>query len=92
MRCPARFIAASALAAVSLVPLSVASRAAGAQTSLPSALGSFLSEEAHATPSERETLLAGNPLIKLLDADPSQEIAGLGAVWVNAAPSCTSSR
>ena len=51
MRCPARFIAATALAAVSLVPLSVASRADGAQPSLPSALASFLAEEAHATPS-----------------------------------------
>jgi hypothetical protein len=29
-------------------------------------------------------LLADNPLIKLLDADPSTEIAVLGAVWVNA--------
>jgi hypothetical protein len=31
-------------------------------------------------------LLAGNPLVTLLDADPSKEIAVLGAVWVNAAP------
>jgi hypothetical protein len=86
MRCPARFIAATALAAASLVPLSVASKAAGAQSSLPSALASFLTEEAHATPSEREVLLAGSPLVKLLDADPSKEIAVLGAVWVNALP------
>ena len=92
MRCPARFMAATALAAVSLVPLSVASRAAGAQPSLPSALASFLTEEAHATPSEREALLAGNPLVKLLDADPSKEIAVLGAVWVNAPPGRPSSR
>jgi hypothetical protein len=79
MRCPARFIAPSALAAASLVPLSAASRAAGAQPSLPSALGSFLTEEAHATSFEREALLAGNPLVKLLDADPGKEIAVLGA-------------
>jgi hypothetical protein len=58
----------------------VASWAAGAQPSLPSALASFLAEEAHATPAEREALLAGNPLVTLLDADPSQEIAVLGAV------------
>ena len=85
MRCPARFTAATALAAVSLVLLSAASRTSSAQqSSLPSALASFLTEEAHATPSEREALLAGNPLIKLLDAEPSTEIAVLGAVWVNA--------
>jgi hypothetical protein len=69
---------------VALLPLSAVSRAAGAQFSLPSVLGSFLVEEAHATSSERDALLAGNPLVKLLDADPSTEIAVLGAVWVNA--------
>jgi hypothetical protein len=47
-------------------------------------LASFLTEEAHATPSEREALLAGSPLVKLLDADPSKEIAVLGAIRVNA--------
>jgi hypothetical protein len=64
--------------------LIVAARVAGAQQSLPPALASFLTEEAHATVSDRETLLAGNPLVKLLDADPSKEIAVLGAIWVNA--------
>jgi hypothetical protein len=64
MTCPARFIAASALAAMSLVPFPVASRAAGAQSSLPSALASFLTEEAHAIPSEREALLVGNPVAR----------------------------
>ena len=80
MRSTATFVAATALAAVSLVPLR------GAQSSLPPALASFLSEEARATTSERETLLGGNPLVKLLDADPAQEIAVLGAIWVNASP------
>ena len=84
MRCSTRFIAATAVAAVSLLPLIVAARAGGAQPSLPPALTSFLTEEAHATVSDRETLLAGNPLVKLLDADPSTEIAVLGAIWVNA--------
>jgi hypothetical protein len=86
MRCPARLRAAIALAAVSLVPSPVASRVDGAQPSLPARLASFLTEEAHATPQDRQTLLAGNPLIKLLDGDPSKEIAVFGAVWVNAPP------
>jgi hypothetical protein len=51
---------------------------------LPPRLTSFLKEEAQATPVERSALLAGDPLIKLLDADPSKEIAVLGAIWVNA--------
>jgi hypothetical protein len=84
MRCPARFIGATALAAAALVLWSVAAAMAGAQPSLPAALASFLTEEAHATLSDRETLMAGNPLVKLLDADASKEIAVLGAVWVNA--------
>jgi hypothetical protein len=84
MRCSTRFIAATAVAPVSLAPLTVAARAASAQQSLPPALASFLAEEAHATSSDREALVAGNPLVKLLDADPSKEIAVLGAIWVNA--------
>ena len=80
MRSTATFVAATALAAVSLA------RLGGAQSSLPPALASFLSEEARATTSERETLLGGNPLVKLLDADPAKEIAVLGAIWVNASP------
>jgi hypothetical protein len=86
MRRRARFLAAAALAAAPFVVSSVASTMAGAPPSLPSALASFLTEEAHATPSEREALLAGHPLVKLLDADPSKEIAVLGAAWVNAPP------
>jgi len=78
------FIAAAVVAAVSLLPLTVAARAGGAQQSLPPALASFLAEEAHATVSDRETLLAGNPLVRLLEADPSKEIAVFGAIWVNA--------
>lgn len=83
MRCPARFVAAIAPAAVLLLAMPEAS-AGGAQPVLPSALASFLTGEAHATPAEREALLAGNPLVKFVDADPSKEIAVLGAVWVNA--------
>jgi hypothetical protein len=79
-------MAAVALAAPALVLSPEAPAMAGAPPSLPPALASFLTEEARATPSERDALLAGNPLIKLLDADPSKEIAVLGAVWVNAPP------
>jgi len=84
VRRPARVIAATALAAGLLVPAPVASTADGAQRSFPPTLASFLTEEAHATPLEREALLAGTPLVKSLDADPAKEMAVLGAVWVNA--------
>ena len=83
MRCSVKLAAAAAWAATALVPS--ASRVDGAQGSLPPALASFLTDEAHATAGERDALLAGKPLVKLLDADPSKEIAVLGAIWVNAA-------
>jgi hypothetical protein len=78
-------VAASALAAVALLPLPGASAAAGAaQPVLPPALDSFLAEEAHATRADREVLLAGAPLVTLLDADPAKEVGVFGAIWVNA--------
>jgi hypothetical protein len=58
--------------------------AGGAQPSLPSPLDSFLAEEVHASAADREALLAGNPVVKLLDADPAKEVAVFGAIWVNA--------
>jgi hypothetical protein len=69
---------------VSLLPLRGASAAGGAQSALPSALDSFLADEAHATRADREALLAGTPLVTLLDADPAKELAVFGAIWVNA--------
>ena len=84
MRCPARVVAAITLAAVSHLPMAGASAAGGAQPGLPQALDSFLAAEAHASPADREALLAGSPLVKLLDADPATEVAVFGAIWVNA--------
>jgi hypothetical protein len=83
MRWPSSFTAATTLVAVSLALLPVASRA-NAQSPFPPALASFLTQEAHITQPDREALLAGNPLVKLLDADPSKEMAVLGVVWVSA--------
>ncbi len=84
MRCPTRFVSAIALAGLSLLRMSGASAAGVTPSALPPALESFLAEEAHATGPDREALLAGNPLVKLLDADPGREVAVFGAIWVNA--------
>jgi hypothetical protein len=78
------FRSLAAVAAVSLLPLTLREGAVAAQQSLPPVLASFLASEAQATPAEREALMADQPLIKLLDADPAREIAVLGAVWVQA--------
>jgi hypothetical protein len=51
---------------------------------LPPALESFLIDEARVTASDRRVLLGGQPVVKLLDAEPDREVAVLGAVWVQA--------
>jgi hypothetical protein len=69
---------------MSLLPWRGTPAVAGAQSALPAALDSFLTAEAHATRADREALLTGSPLVKLLDADPAKEVAVFGAIWVNA--------
>lgn len=83
MRTPARFVMPIGLAALSVALLRGAAIVDGT-LSLPSPLESFLMAEAHATASDRDSLLTGNPLVKLLDADPSEEVAVFGAIWINA--------
>jgi hypothetical protein len=78
--------AAFGLTVVLLASLPGGTTAVGAQSSLPPALASFLTDEARASPSDRAALLAGTPLVMLLGADPSTEVAVLGVVWVNASP------
>jgi hypothetical protein len=75
---------AVALLAVSLEPVSGRSSAGRGQASLPAALDTFLTDEAHGSAADRAALLAGEPVVKLLDADPSREVAVFGTVWVNA--------
>ena len=77
-------VAPVALAALSFAPARGAAVADGPQSPLPSPLESFLTQEAHGAASDRDTLMAGNPVVKLLDADPAQEVAVFGAVWINA--------
>lgn len=57
---------------------------AGEVSSLPPALERFLASSVKPSRSEREHLLAGEPVTKLLDSDQTREIAVFGAVWINA--------
>jgi len=72
--------------AMSVGPSLRASSAHSDQAPLPAALASFLTDEAHGSASDRDLLLAGEPVVKLLDADPDREVAVFGAVWVDAPP------
>src|SRR3954452_22069737 len=52
--------------------------------SLPERLDSYIKKGAQLTSAEQTQLLAGQPVTRMLDADPSHEVAVLGAVWVAA--------
>jgi hypothetical protein len=53
----------------------------------PSLLNTYISTHVRLTPAERTALVSGSPVTRLLDADPSKEVAVFGAVWVEAPPS-----
>jgi hypothetical protein len=52
----------------------------------PRGLDTYLTSSVRLTPAERQSLLAGAPVTKILDADPSHEVAVFGAVWIKASP------
>ncbi len=80
----ARPAIAVALLVMSLDPPPGRSTAGSGQPPLPAVLNSFLMHEARGSETDRGALLAGKPVIGLLDADPASEVAVFGAVWVNA--------
>ena len=53
-------------------------------TELPARFERLLTSVVRPTAAERKLLLDGAPLTKLLDADPSKEVAVFGAIWINA--------
>jgi hypothetical protein len=55
-------------------------------TSLPERLDSYLMKDAKLTSAQRTQLLAGEPVTRVLDTDPSHEVAVLGALWVASPP------
>jgi hypothetical protein len=73
-------LSATALAAAALVQTVPASTQTPAK--FPARLDSYLSTLL--PPDQRGRLLAGQPVTRLLDADPSREVAVLGAIWVKA--------
>jgi hypothetical protein len=70
----------TALAAVGSVALLNAQ--SGAQ--FPGRVGDFLDRYVKLDAQEKARLLSGQPVTKLLDSDPSKEVAIFGGVWINA--------
>lgn len=52
----------------------------------PSRLDAYLTEVVKLTTQEREALLQGRAVTRLLDADPTKEVAVFAAVWIAAPP------
>ena len=73
-------VIATLLAAVCMTQPTPASPQA--QAKFPARLDTYLTKVL--TPDQRGRLLAGQPVTKLLDTDPSREVAVLGAIWIKA--------
>jgi hypothetical protein len=51
---------------------------------LPGRLGEYVTEHVALTPDNRQRLMQGQPVTRLLAGDASKEVAIFGAVWINA--------
>ena len=51
---------------------------------LPAHFERFLSSTVRPSAADRKLLVSGAPMTKLLDADPREEVAVFGAIWINA--------
>jgi hypothetical protein len=56
------------------------------QSALPEPLERYLAAVVRPSRSERTQLMAGAPITKFLESDPSREVAVFGAVWIKASP------
>ena len=77
------YLAAGLVAILVLARTGVPLRGQG-EPPLPDRLNSFIKNDVKLTSEEQKQLLAGQPVTKLLDADPAKEVAVFGAVWINA--------
>ena len=68
------------------VILGAATKAYVQPRGLPSTFEAFITKSVRLDATEYHTLLSGNPVTKLLDSDPTQEVAVFGAIWIAASP------
>jgi hypothetical protein len=79
--------AARVISIVSALLVAAAAPLATAQTGrfqFPGRLETYLTNTVRLSADERQRLIAGSPVTKMLDADGSHEVAVLGAVWISA--------
>ena len=75
---------AFAVAVLALLALTPVVSGQSGQPSLPGQLESYVTKVVRPTAAQRKAMLAGQPVTKLLPADPSHEVSVFGIVWVNA--------
>ncbi|MFI5178028.1 MAG: hypothetical protein ACHQO8_05680 [Vicinamibacterales bacterium] len=56
------------------------------QPAFPAPLETYFKASVKLTPEERTTLQSGTPVTRLLDSDPTKEVAVFGAVWIGVPP------
>ena len=64
----------------------LSSTPAAQRRALPPAFESYLAKTVQPTTRERQALMSGAPITKLLDSDASKEVAVFGAVWIDGSP------
>ena len=79
-----RFYLAAGLGAILVLARTGVPLRGQGEPPLPDRLNSFIKNDVKLTSEEQKQLLAGQPVTKLLDADPAKEVAVFGAVWINA--------
>ena len=78
-----RSVAAGVVAALMLL-LTTTTGSGMAALTLPPRVDAYITKYVKLTPTQQSQLASGQPVTKLLEADPSKEVAVFGAVWVNA--------
>jgi len=72
------------LAAIVTAAAALAAATPPGGATLPGNLDAYLERHVKLDAAAKARLLAGQPVTKMLDADPSVEVAVFGAVWINA--------
>ena len=75
---------ASALTALSLIVLTSTVSGQSSHPTLPAQLESYVTKVVQPTVAQRQAIFAGQPVTKLLPADPSHEVSVFGVIWVKA--------
>src|SRR5262245_35744833 len=79
---PHRFATLLAAFATSVVTVVVSGQPRPA--ALPAQLESYVTKVVKPTAAQRKAMFAGQPVTKLLDADPTREVSVFGIIWVKA--------